>query len=61
MKLVLESDDTPALLREKVTSKGGTTESALSVFSQENVAKIFKKALVAAEHRAKEMGKANDN
>ena len=61
LKLVLESDDTPALLREKVTSKGGTTESALSVFAQENVAKIFKKALVAAKDRAKEMGKANDN
>jgi pyrroline-5-carboxylate reductase len=60
-KLALESAEPPAQLRKNVTSKGGTTEAALKVFEQENLAQRFAKALAAATRRggelAEELGK----
>lgn len=50
------SNDSPATLREKVTSKGGTTFAALEVLRQENWSKIISKALAAANARGAEMG-----
>ena len=44
-------------LREKVTSKGGTTEAALKSLGKDNFPKIFKKALDAANNKAKELNK----
>lgn len=44
-------------LREKVTSKGGTTEAALKSLDKDNFPKIFKKALDAANKRAGELNK----
>jgi len=55
-KLALESAEPPAELRKKVTSKGGTTEAALRVFEQENLAERFAKALAAASRRGGELG-----
>ena len=42
-------------LRVKVTSKGGTTQAALEVFSQKKFDQLIYKALLAAKKRAKEL------
>lgn len=55
-KLAMASEETPAQLRKNVTSKGGTTEAALNVFEQEQLAQRFAKALAAATRRGGEMG-----
>jgi pyrroline-5-carboxylate reductase len=44
-------------LRERVTSKGGTTEAAMKVFEENNFGKIMKDALTAAKNRAKDLAK----
>jgi len=56
-KLAMESDDPPGLLREKVTSKGGTTEQALKVLAQGQLDKLFNSALEAARHRSEELAR----
>jgi pyrroline-5-carboxylate reductase len=56
-KLAMESSDSPETLRKNVTSKGGTTEAALSVFEQEKLAERFLRAVEAASKRGEEMGK----
>ena len=55
-RLAAESPETPAQLRKNVTSKGGTTEAALRMFEQENLAERFAKALAAATQRGGELG-----
>ena len=45
----------PELLRKNVTSPGGTTEAALQVLEKNHVKSIFKKAVLAAAHRAEEL------
>ena len=55
-KLALESTEAPAQLRKNVTSKGGTTEAALKVFEQEQLAERFARALAAATRRGGELG-----
>ena len=55
-KLALESAEPPADLRKNVTSKGGTTEAALRVFEEENLAERFARALAAATRRGGELG-----
>lgn len=47
---------TPDVLRENVTSKGGTTAAALNVFDQQRTPEIIKAAMLAAQQRAVEMG-----
>jgi pyrroline-5-carboxylate reductase len=55
-KLAADSPESPAQLRKNVTSKGGTTEAALKVFEQEQLAQRFAKALAAASRRGGELG-----
>jgi len=55
-KLAAASDEPPAVLRERVTSRGGTTEAALQVFAEERLAERFAKAVEAASRRATELG-----
>jgi len=55
-RLAAESPETPGTLRERVTSKGGTTEAALKVFATEDVAGRIGKALQAASDRGAELG-----
>ena len=52
-KLAAESSETPGTLRERVTSKGGTTAAALNVFAERDFVQIVQEAMVAAEQRAK--------
>lgn len=56
-KLLLETGESPAILREKVTSPGGTTAAGLKVFEQTDLRKIIKDAVKAAVARAKELSK----
>ncbi|HKQ30794.1 MAG TPA: pyrroline-5-carboxylate reductase [Burkholderiales bacterium] len=55
-KMALEGGEEPALLRQRVTSPGGTTEQALKVMEQAGLRKIFDDAVQAAARRARELG-----
>jgi pyrroline-5-carboxylate reductase len=57
--LAQQSDEAPSLLRERVTSKGGTTHAALMSLQTDGVKAAFIKALRAAQQRARELGEAN--
>lgn len=46
----------PSVLRENVTSKGGTTAAALAVFDEQALNDIVQKAMQAANDRAIELG-----
>ena len=61
-KLAAQSADSPAALRERVTSKGGTTEAALKAFEEQKLAERFLRAVEAARDRGVELGSqmAND-
>ncbi len=54
--LASQSEDSPATLREKVTSKGGTTYAALTTLENAGVKASFIEAMRAAQKRAGELG-----
>lgn len=54
-ELAKNSNDDLELLREKVTSKGGTTEAALEVLNDLQVKESFVKAIQRAKERAEEL------
>ena len=54
--LAQASNDPPELLRERVTSKGGTTYAAITSMQADGVQDLFVKALHAACKRAEELG-----
>ncbi len=54
--LAQASDEAPAVLRERVTSKGGTTHAALTALEASGVKAAFITALKAAQQRARELG-----
>lgn len=56
-RLASESSDPPAVLRERVTSKGGTTAAALEVVRSRQVAQAWVDALEAARRRSVELSK----
>lgn len=56
--LALQSQEPLATLRERVTSKGGTTHAALESLRQDGVADAFQRAVKAAAGRARELGQA---
>jgi pyrroline-5-carboxylate reductase len=57
---LLDADSRPAAdLRQEVTSPGGTTEAALKVLmAPEGLENLMRRAIAAATHRGKELGKA---
>ena len=55
-RLAESSSDSPAELRVKVTSKGGTTEAALAVMQQRAVVDGIVAGMRAAEARGRELG-----
>ena len=55
-RLAAQSKEPPAVLRERVTSRGGTTAAALAVFEEAGLAAQFRRAVEAASRRAAEMG-----
>ena len=56
-KLALESRDDASVLRQRVTSKGGTTEAALKELMEGGLPELFEKALTATENRSRELKK----
>lgn len=55
-RLAAQSPETFATLRERVTSKGGTTAAALNVMNAGKMKETFIEALKAASARGKELG-----
>lgn len=60
-RMAMESDETIADLRQRVTSPGGTTEQALKVFEKSDLRKIFSTAVEAAEKRSAELAELVEN
>ncbi len=54
--LAQASDEPPELLRQRVTSKGGTTYAAITSMEQSDMKALFARALFAAQQRAQELG-----
>jgi len=54
--LAQASSEPPSVLRERVTSKGGTTYAALTSMESSGVKAAFVKAMKAAQRRAGELG-----
>lgn len=55
-ELAARSDEPPATLRERVTSRGGTTAAALAVMEQGSLGDLLERAVHAACRRGAEMG-----
>ena len=55
-ELAKASTDAPETLRQRVTSKGGTTYAALSAMEASGIKPAFIAAMQAAQQRAKELG-----
>jgi pyrroline-5-carboxylate reductase len=55
-ELSRQSNETPEVLRQRVTSKGGTTYAAITVMQESQIAAHFEQALQAAAKRAAELG-----
>jgi pyrroline-5-carboxylate reductase len=54
--LARQSAESPDVLRQRVTSKGGTTYAALTSMADDHVKEAFIKAMLAAQKRAGELG-----
>ena len=55
-QLALQSGEPPNTLRERVTSKGGTTAAALAVMEAGELRRLVADALAAAQRRSVELG-----
>ena len=55
-ELARRSDEPPEVLRQRVTSKGGTTYAALQSLEKDGVGASFERAMQAAQQRAHELG-----
>jgi pyrroline-5-carboxylate reductase len=55
--LGLGSDESPTTLRERVTSKGGTTYAAITSMQADGVDAAIQRAVLAAQRRAAELGR----
>lgn len=56
-RMAIEAEDPPATLRSRVTSPGGTTEQALRVFEEGDLAALFHQAMQAAQQRSVELSR----
>ena len=56
-KMALESSDEAAVLRQRVTSPGGTTEKAVEVLENGGLRTLFHDALTAARDRSRELAR----
>jgi pyrroline-5-carboxylate reductase len=52
-----KNNESPAELRRKVTSPGGTTEAALKVFADGNISELISAAITRARDRGRELSK----
>lgn len=56
-KLAMESSESVEILRQRVTSPGGTTEQGIKQLEDNGLRQAFSKALAAAKHRSEELAK----
>lgn len=56
-RMAIESSESPAILRERVTSRGGTTEEALRIFEAGGLRGLFGQALTGARNRSEELSR----
>ena len=56
-RMIIETGEDPEVLRQKVTSKGGTTEKGIRAMEEHGIKEIFRNVVIAAKKRADEMGK----
>lgn len=55
-QLALQSSEPPSVLRQQVTSKGGTTHAAIMAMENDDVRSLVINAVFAARKRAQELG-----
>lgn len=55
-ELARSSNEPPEILRQRVTSKGGTTHAAVSSMDESQIKPLFMRAMHAARRRAQELG-----
>jgi pyrroline-5-carboxylate reductase len=60
-KLALEIEEDPRVLRERVTSPGGTTERAVTALQDGKLVEVFEQALKAAHDRSVELATQLEN
>jgi pyrroline-5-carboxylate reductase len=56
-ELARQSSESPEILRQRVTSKGGTTYAAITAMQESQIGENFEQALKAACQRAAELGR----
>ncbi|PIQ81973.1 MAG: pyrroline-5-carboxylate reductase, partial [Candidatus Omnitrophica bacterium CG11_big_fil_rev_8_21_14_0_20_64_10] len=56
-RLAAESGEEPAALRQRVTSKKGTTEAALKQFQKSAVGAGIERGVLAAARRSRELSR----
>ena len=56
-ELARASSESPEVLRQRVTSKGGTTHAAITSMEDATVKQLFERAMLAARDRAEVMGR----
>ncbi len=56
--MMKSNDDSPQVLRQKVTSKGGTTEAAINYFDDSELKKLIKNGLEIAKQKSIELSKS---
>jgi pyrroline-5-carboxylate reductase len=56
---VLQTQDPPAVLRDRVTSPGGTTQAGLEVLAERGFRDTIVQAVTAATERSAELGRSN--
>ncbi len=54
-RLMAQSEEPPAVLRQRVTSRGGTTEAAMRVMAEGRFVEVFVEAVHAAARRSREL------
>ena len=59
-RMLTEGDETPAELRRRVTSPGGTTQAAIETFEAGGFRELVARAIHAATERGRELSAAND-
>jgi pyrroline-5-carboxylate reductase len=59
-QMVLQTGETPAVLRDRVTSPGGTTLAGLAVLQQRQFETAVAEAVAAATRRSAELGQSTE-
>jgi pyrroline-5-carboxylate reductase len=59
-QMVIETGETPAVLRDRVTSPGGTTLAGLAVLNERDFSESVSAAVLAAAKRSMELGRSTE-